>query len=72
MKKILYLLLSLSLFSATVFASPFNDNLTEEDLAIVNNGDVLIKNIKYSKNMSLNRGISELGDKLVDCHFEKT
>lgn len=66
MKKILYLLLTLSLFSVTVFASPFNEELTEEDIAIVNKGEVLIKNIKYAKNISLNRGVSQLGDKLID------
>ena len=65
MKKIIYVLLTLSLFSFALSAAPFNKNLTNEEKEILNKGEVLIKNIKYDKYMSLNKGISPLGDEVI-------
>ena len=64
MKKLNLLLLFTIFISTHLFSLPFNSKLTEEDLTKINNGEVLIKNIKYKKNMSLNKDINALGDKL--------
>ena len=64
MKKLNLLLLFTILISTHLFSLPFNSKLTEEELTKINNGEVLIKNIKYKKNMSLNKDINALGDKL--------
>lgn len=51
MKRLIFafILIHLSL----LFASPFNSNLTSEELNDVNNGQLLIKNIEFFKYMSL-------------------
>jgi len=64
MKKLNLLLLFTILISTHLFSLPFNSKLTEEELTKINNGEVLIKNINYKKNMSLITGINPLGDEL--------
>ena len=65
MKKITIFLLT-AFFTTNLFSLPFNSKLTEDDLTIINSGEVLIKNIKYRKNMSLNENINELGIELYN------
>ena len=45
MKKITIFLLT-AFFTTNLFSLPFNSKLTEDDLTIINSGEVLIKNIK--------------------------
>lgn len=59
------LILLFSLLSSFIFASPFNDNITQEDYSVLESGDVLIKNIRNKKNMGLKKGESETGDILL-------
>lgn len=65
MKKITIFLLT-AFFATNLFSLPFNSKLTEDDLTIINSGEVLIKNIKYRKNMSLNENINKLGIELYN------
>ena len=60
MKKTLLLILCLFFVSNFSFAEPFNSKLTEEDLNVINSGEVLIKNINFKRNMSLNEGVNQL------------
>lgn len=53
MKKILNLTLFL-LFNFSIFALPFNSKLSQEELNKLNDGEILIRNIDYEKNMCLN------------------
>lgn len=53
-----------SLFSA--WSLPFNEKLTDQEKSVIASGEVYIKNINFSKNMSLNHGNTTLGDKLID------
>src|SRR5574344_1646599 len=41
-------------FSMPVFADPFNSNLSKDERAKLNRGEVLIKNIGSLKNLSVN------------------
>lgn len=66
MKKLFYLLTTLLIFSSPLLADPFNDLLLDEERAVLDSGDILIKNIKYKRFLCLNKGISPLGDKLID------
>ena len=50
----------------SVFANYFNDKITDEDLNVLNNGEILINNIKFDKNIGLVKGFSELGDSLIN------
>lgn len=65
MKKIIYVLSMMLIFISSLVASPFNDKLKANEKAALDNGQILIKNIKYDKNMCLKSGISNLGDKLI-------
>lgn len=65
MKKIILSLLSMAFICSSIFATPFNEEITEEDLSVLNNGEILIKNIKYEENMGLKNGYSTLGDSLI-------
>ena len=63
----------ISIFIATIIFSvvsgwsvPFNEKLTEEEKTFIASGEVYIKNINFYKNMSLTRGNTTLGDKLID------
>lgn len=52
MKKILNLTLFL-LLNFSIFALPFNSKLSQEELNKLNDGEILIRNIDYEKNMCL-------------------
>lgn len=61
MKKILFFAFMLS--SAAVFSLPFNSKLNDEEKSVLENGEVLIRNIDYPKNMCLegqSEGIKKL------------
>lgn len=47
------ILTALFFSTISVFALPFNKNLSDKDLQTLNSGKVLIKNIDYAKNMCL-------------------
>lgn len=49
----------------TLFAHPFNSKLTNSELERLNNGEVVIKNIDYQKNMCLNGSTDSVCDKIV-------
>ena len=67
MNKKFFFLISIFVFSLfSFFSLPFNEKLTVEEKTIIDSGQVFIKNIKFHKNMSLNRGNTILGDKLID------
>ena len=67
MNKKFFFLISIFVFSLfSVWSLPFNEKLTDEEKTIIDSGQVFIKNIKFHKNMSLNRGNTILGDKLID------
>lgn len=65
MKRVIFTL-ALCLFSSFLFASAFNSNLSSQDEEVLKNGEVLIKKINYSKNMSLKKGISDISDTLIE------
>ena len=56
-----------ALFSlgSSLFASPFNSNLTAAEKEKLDKGEVVIKNIDYSKYMSLNPDINETAASIV-------
>lgn len=56
-----------ALFSlgSSLFASPFNSNLTAAEKDKLDKGEVVIKNIDYSKYMSLNPDINETAASIV-------
>jgi len=61
-----YLLLFILFFiSFDVFSYPFNQKLTEEEKQKISDGQLLIKNIGYSRNMCLNTKINNLSDQLI-------
>ena len=67
MNKKFFFLISIFVFSLfSVWSLPFNEKLTDEEKTIIDSGQVFIKNIKFHKNMWLNRGNTILGDKLID------
>lgn len=63
-KKILTISILFTL-SFSIFAIPFNSNLSESELETLNNGEVLIRNINYAKKMCLKNGISSMADDLI-------
>ena len=64
MKKI-QILLTLFIATSSLFANPFNDKLSQEEKARLEKGEILIRNIDYTKNMVLSEGISKKGDFLL-------
>lgn len=60
---LVFLFLGISTFLS---AEIFNKNLSAADLEKVESGEVLIKNINFQRNMSLNPDINELDNKLFD------
>lgn len=64
MKKLFGLLISLT-FSVSLFCLPFNSKLSQEEREKLNNGEVLIRNINYAKNICLDSE-NPLAKKLVD------
>ena len=65
-KKILLFTTLFSIFLICANATPFNQNLTDEENAFIESGEVLIKNINYSKNISLKKDASLLSEKLIN------
>lgn len=65
MKKTLFSLFILLSLTAAAFPDPFNSKLTASEREKIAGGEILIKNINYEKFMCLQRGESELGDKLL-------
>ena len=65
MKKILIFLM-ICLLPSLFFAETFNKKLTDEEREYLSTGKVLIKNINYEKNISLEKGLSPLADQLLD------
>ena len=65
MKKI-KILLTLFIATSSLFANPFNDKLSQEEKARLEKGEILIRNIDYTKNMVLSEGISKKGDFLLN------
>lgn len=64
-KKIIFTTFIL-LFAAQLFAFDFyNKNLKSEELATLESGEVLIKNIAYPKNMCLKEGFNSDCDRLI-------
>ena len=70
LKLILFLIFAVTLAIPLSSNSIFNDNLSEEDLEIINSGEVLIKNIKKDKYISLNKDSSSLSEYLLN-QFEE-
>ena len=65
MKKI-KILLTLFIATSSLFANPFNDKLSQEEKARLEKGEILIRNIDYTKNMVLSEGVSKKGDFLLN------
>ena len=65
MKKILQLFFISTILIASIFADPFNSKLTDSERAEITNGEIIIKNINYEKNICLKKGVNPLGDKLL-------
>lgn len=65
MKKTLFSFFILLSLTAAAFSDPFNSKLTASEREKIAGGEILIKNINYEKFMCLQRGESELGDKLL-------
>ena len=65
MKKI-KILLTLFIATSSLFANPFNDKLSQEEKAKLEKGEILIRNIDYTKNMVLSEGLSKKGDFLLN------
>lgn len=65
MKKF-FIVLFISVFSFNTFAGAFNKNLLVEENQKLENGEVLIKNINFPKNMSLAKGIRDSNDNLIN------
>ena len=65
MKKI-KILLTLLLATSSLFANPFNDKLSPEEKVKLENGEILIRNIDYTKNMVFSEGVSKKGDFLLN------
>ncbi len=63
MKRLL-LAVIISLCSFHVFAQFYNENLTSEELATLNKGQLLVKNINVPKNMCLKKDKIKLGNDL--------
>ncbi len=65
MKKITQLFLISTILIASIFADPFNSKLTDSERTEITNGEIIIKNINYEKNICLKKGVNPLGDKLL-------
>lgn len=64
MKKRFLFVFLISLFSLS-FADTFNKKLTEEEQTYLASGKVLIKNINFQKNISLNQNVNPYADELL-------
>lgn len=65
MKKRFIFALSILLISS-LSALPFNEKLSEEEKAKVERGEIVIRNIDYTKYMSFKEGSTKKGDFLLD------
>lgn len=52
--------------SVFLFSQIFNEKLTQEELSSLNNGELLIKNINYKKNICLNLNTQNLSTELLE------
>jgi len=59
-------MLFMTLFSSIFFATAFNDNLTETERKALTSGDLIIKNQKNVKKLSLEKGKIPSGDILLN------
>lgn len=64
--KIIYTIALLAISSYSIFALPFNSNLTKTELAQINSGKVVIKNIDYAKYMSLDENATPIAKQVTD------
>lgn len=60
-----FLLLLLNLIFVSVFASPFNEKLSDEEYESLQNGELLIRNINHKKNISLKKGLFSISDEMI-------
>ncbi len=58
-------LIFLFAFTALGYCQVFNQNLNDDDKAVLESGNILIKKINYTKYACLENGISELSDELI-------
>jgi len=65
MKRHIQFLSIFFIFTTSIFANPFNNKLTSSERDTLAAGQLLIKNINYEKNICLNKGAVNLGDKLL-------
>lgn len=65
-KRIIISILTLFTISFNFYSNPFNSKLQENELEILNKGEVLIKNINNMKNMCLDKSSSDLSTKLYE------
>ena len=61
-----FIVLFISALSFGAFAGAFNKNLTAEENQKLENGEVLIKNINFPKNMCLAKGVRASNDDLIN------
>ena len=72
MKKIFIILLNIFACSSFLLASPFNQKLTDEEKINLENGDVIIRNIAFPKNICLSDNVSPLADQLLSKIMKET
>ncbi|MBQ8680497.1 MAG: hypothetical protein IJ688_09995 [Treponema sp.] len=63
MKRLIFAF-TLLFLTFSVYAQVFNEKLSEEDFSKLKNGELLVKNINFQKNMSLNKEKILLGENL--------
>ena len=60
-------ILCFGIFAQNLFCTElFNNKLTAEEKAVLDKGEVLIKNIAYPKNMSISKGYNSTIDTVID------
>lgn len=64
-KKILPLISLFFVTTSVLFANPFNSKLTDTEKQKLDNGEILIKKINYSRNMCLENGVNDLSDTVI-------
>lgn len=64
--KRLILLISIFFLAISASANVFNSNLSSEELTQLESGNLIIKNINFTKNMSLKDNSVKLGDDLIN------
>ena len=61
------ILTTLLLLSTLAFSDPFNSKLTSDDNALLEKGEILIRNIDSPKNMCLNSDFTDKGNLLLNA-----